>query len=138
MPAPSVTIALDREHRVVFNLATLMRIEEGTSLSLDNLVAALNPKTVGADGQARGVRLSTMARFIAACLDTTPDELANILPLDRTLDVFVQLAQPFAEALAQFTAGDDESASAEGGGGTTRPTAAVSGDSEPGPASISA
>lgn len=131
MPPPSATITLDRPYQVVFNLATLVRVETETGRTIDGLVRDMLPST---DGKTRGANLALIVRFIAACLGVGVEELSSVLPLDRTLEVFAALAEAFAEAIGQFSG--TKPADAEGGVGE-RPTVADSGSSEPGPASNS-
>lgn len=123
---------------VVFNLATLKRIEDATGKTLQQIAdefQLISPKEFEADGKtptdeaiqaaARRFSVGFAASFVAGAADVPIESI----PLKDAVPAFNALCPAFIDAWKQMMGGEDADPKLQAGG---------SGESPPGPASTSA
>jgi len=146
MQAPVVCVRIaETDHPVTFNLGRLIAIESALDVGLIDLARRLSaymPATkdgaidkASVESVTAASRLGFMARFIAACLDITTDQLGERAAIGALWDLFYRLALGFMAAVMDLQGRDAEDAAGKAAAAQAAGTAEGSG---PGPGSSSA
>lgn len=107
---PVVRLPIGEGRTVVFSLATFERIETATGITAGELMQKLSGMTSikTPDGKPDGAAIvkafsvTTVAKFIAACLAVPLEQLEPLVPPAAVLGIFGPLAEGFSEAARQL------------------------------------
>lgn len=129
---PRAELALTPPRTVVFDFRRLEAIEQASGKSIVEYLQELTKQLVGDEkapepdapplskeeqdraNAERGQRMaarwrwSTAAPFLAACLDTTVEGLAGVMPLQAAMPAFMALYEAFGAAVVAINGGGAE------------------------------
>lgn len=120
-PVPSVKLPIAGEPTVLFDLATLERIETAVDLNVGQIMERLrdlaptredgsSEPAVDADAVSRAFSIRFMGGFIAGAVGKSVEQLAALCPPARVLPAFTALVGGFCQAMGQvYSAQDAES-----------------------------
>ncbi|TAL40711.1 MAG: hypothetical protein EPN91_12575 [Salinibacterium sp.] len=109
-----VTVKLDREYSVTFDLDAIDSVERATGLSMGELNSAF----VAARSRPDFIRIGTLYKFIVGSLasvdPTFPARAKQAVPMNRVYEIALELAVGWTEAVRQvFSASAEETAPGE-------------------------
>ncbi|MGH7243612.1 MAG: hypothetical protein ACREJD_09370 [Phycisphaerales bacterium] len=150
---PVVTVSTTPPREVRFDYGRIFQIEEGTGMTFLQLAAWFNtfnplsdeeqakpeseqrtPTPQEKEEAFKRLGFGRLAKFVAACLDVSVADLPSLVPPNRLLKTFGELAPGFSGAINAFgeedkphpTAAADSAASTPGLGSTSVPVSASS------------
>lgn len=122
MKSPTATVSIGgKDFTVAFDLNRLMAIEDGTQTKVYELISEFStyfafgtkdkaPTTAELTKAAKNFSVRKALAFVAACLDMSPKELGQVLPVKDLRVVSLGLASGLSQAVRQLNGVDEAAA----------------------------